>query len=211
MNKNVSERALILAPMGRDAAVGASMLGETGIPSFICQDIQALGQELAKGAGFAVITEEVLVTSDLRPLKQWINQQPEWSDFPFVLLTQRGGGLERNPSAARYLEALGNVTFLERPFHPTTLVSLAQAALRGRRRQYEARTRLEDLRESEARYRQIVEGAEDFAIVTLNTNGIVTSWNTGAERITQYSEAEAVGSSASLFFTPDDCAANIPA
>ncbi len=44
---------------------------------------------------------------------------------------------------------LGNVTFLERPFHPTTLVSLARSALRGRRRQYEARARLESLAASQ--------------------------------------------------------------
>src|SRR3990167_7690761 len=49
----------------------------------------------------------------------------------------RGGGLERNPAAERYGRALGNVSFLERPFHPTTLVSIVQTALRGRRRQYE--------------------------------------------------------------------------
>jgi signal transduction histidine kinase/ActR/RegA family two-component response regulator len=79
------------------------------------------------------------------PLAEWIRAQPEWSDFPFVLLTQRGGGIERNPAAGRYLGMLGNVTFLERPFHPTTLVSLAQSAIRGRRRQYEARARLEEL------------------------------------------------------------------
>jgi signal transduction histidine kinase/ActR/RegA family two-component response regulator len=42
---------------------------------------------------------------------------------------------------------LGNVTFLERPFHPTTLISLARSALRGRRRQYEARARLVELHE----------------------------------------------------------------
>ena len=71
--------------------------------------------------------------ADLAPLC-WIGAQPEWSDFPFILLTQRGGGLERNPAAGRYLDVLGNVTFLERPFHPTTLISLAQLALRGRRR-----------------------------------------------------------------------------
>ena len=73
------------------------------------------------------------------------NAQPEWSDFPFILLTQRGGGIERNPAALRFLKTLGNVTFLERPFHPTSLVSLVQSALRGRRRQYEARARLEVL------------------------------------------------------------------
>lgn len=38
------------------------------------------------------------------------------------------------------------MTFLERPFHPTTLISVVQTALRGRRRQYEARDRLETLR-----------------------------------------------------------------
>jgi PAS domain S-box-containing protein len=206
-----SERALILAPHGRDAAVGAGMLGETGIASTICDDIAALVRELESGAGVAVVTEEALVSADLRLLKLWIDKQPEWSDFPFVLLTQRGGGLERNPSATRHLDTLGNVTFLERPFHPTTLVSLAQAALRGRRRQYEARARLEDLRESEARYRQIVEGAEDFAIVTLDAAGTITSWNTGAERMTQFTEAEALGADGGLFFTEEDRAAGVPA
>jgi PAS domain S-box-containing protein len=71
------------------------------------------------------------------------------------LLTQRGGGLERNPAAARHLEILGNVTFLERPFHPTTLISVARSALRGRRRQYEARARLEALRESDRQFRSL--------------------------------------------------------
>ena len=47
------------------------------------------------------------------------------------------------------MEALGNVAFLERPFHPTTLVSVVRTAIRARRRQYEARSRLNELRESE--------------------------------------------------------------
>jgi PAS domain S-box-containing protein len=206
-----SERALILAPHGRDAAVGAGMLGETGIPCTICDDILALIRELESGAGFAVVTEEALISTNLRLLESWIDAQPEWSDFPFVLLTHRGGGLERNPSAARHLEILGNVAFLERPFHPTTLVSLARSALRGRRRQYEGRARIEALRESEARYRQIVEGAEDFAIVTLDNDGVIISWNSGAERITQYSEGEALGADGGLFFTPEDRANDVPA
>ncbi|HWN06573.1 MAG TPA: ATP-binding protein [Steroidobacteraceae bacterium] len=77
-------------------------------------------------------------------MADWIGAQPEWSDFPFIVLTLRGG-LERNPAALRLLRTLGNVNFLERPFHPTTLVSLAHSAIRGRRRQYEARARLEAL------------------------------------------------------------------
>ena len=142
---DISEKALILAPTGRDAPVAAAMLEETGIRSETCTDLPSLVACLEKGAGFALVTEEALRGADVRPLSQWINAQPEWSDFPFVLLTLRGGGLEQNPSAGRYLDLLGNVTFVERPFHPTTLVSLARSALRGRRRQYEARARLMEL------------------------------------------------------------------
>ena len=145
MSGNLSERALILAPNGRDAPVAREMLGEASIHGHIVWSIPELVEALEQGAGCGVVTEEALTGTDLHALSHWLSAQPEWSDFPFVLLTQRGGGLERNPAAGRYLDILGNVTFLERPFHPTTFVSLAQSALRGRRRQYEARTRLEEL------------------------------------------------------------------
>jgi signal transduction histidine kinase/CheY-like chemotaxis protein len=144
---HLSERAIVFAPQGRDAAVASHMLREARLLSVIARDVAHLVGLLAAGAGFAVITEEALANANLQPLAQWIEAQPKWSDFPFILLTRKGGGLERNPDAARYLGVLGNVTFLERPFHPTTLISLAQAAVRGRRRQYEARARLMELRE----------------------------------------------------------------
>ncbi|HEX9963961.1 MAG TPA: ATP-binding protein [Allosphingosinicella sp.] len=149
MTDELSERALILAPIGRDAAVACGMLREAGIGATTCADLSCLTVELGLGAGFVLLTEEALMRSDLRALRAWIEAQSEWSDLPFVLLTSRGGGLERNPAAERFLEVLGNVTFLERPFHPTTLVSVARSALRGRRRQYEARARLESLAASQ--------------------------------------------------------------
>jgi PAS domain S-box-containing protein len=151
----LSERALVLAPRGRDASIAAAMLREAGIAADPCDTLAMLVGELDRGAGFVIVTEEALATADLHPLAAWIADQEEWSDLPFVLLTSRGGGLERNPAAGRFLELLGNVTFLERPFHPTTLVSLARSALRGRRRQYEARARLRALHESERQFRSL--------------------------------------------------------
>ena len=148
-----SERALILAPVGRDSAIAADMLAESHIKSSICESIKSLATQLNQGVGFVLVTEEALLGQDLRAISAWINSQPEWSDLPFVLLTRRGGGLERNPDAGRFLDMLGNVTFLERPFHPTTLISLARSALRARRRQYDARARLEALQKSEDRLR----------------------------------------------------------
>jgi len=154
---HLSERALVLAPQGRDAAVACAMLEEAGMRGQICSGLAELVRELAAGAGFALVTEEALREAGIGPLAEWIAKQPEWSDFPFVLITHRGGGIERNPAAGRHLGMLGNVTFLERPFHPTTLVSLAQSAIRGRRRQYEARARLEELHQLAADLEQRVE------------------------------------------------------
>jgi len=155
----VSERALILAPAGRDAAVALGMLAEARIAGTDCADVAALVEGLKQGAGLAICTEEALMRADVYGLSLWIRGQEEWSDMPFVLLTRRDG-LERNPAAGRLLELLGNVTFLERPFHPTTLVSLAQSALRARRRQYEARARLISLQQSEESLRLINETLE---------------------------------------------------
>ncbi|MGL3820493.1 response regulator [Sphingopyxis sp. R3-92] len=129
------------------------MLREAGIESEIARDLPAFVDILLHGAGFALITDEALRGADLRALDGFIKAQAEWSDFPFILLTERGGSIERNPAAGRFLELLGNVTFIERPFHPTSLISIAKAALRGRRRQYDARARLQSIHEGEQQLR----------------------------------------------------------
>ncbi|WP_230532403.1 sensor histidine kinase [Microvirga roseola] len=152
-----SEQALIHAPRGRDAAVAADILRAAGITADICPDLSALVQEIEHGVGFAIITDDALRTANLSALSQWLSNKASWSDLSFVLLTMRGGSIERNPALSRLTQVLGNVTFLERPFHPATLVSLAQAALRGRRRQYEARARLQELRDGEERLTRLLQ------------------------------------------------------
>jgi PAS domain S-box-containing protein len=151
LNRTLAEGAVILAPRGRDAAIAQSMLVEGGLEADTVPSLPALADRLGTGVGFAVVTEEALRHADLRDLAAVIAAQAEWSDLPFIILTERGGGLERNPGAVRLLELLGNVTFLERPFHPTTLLSLARAARRARRRHYDARARLEDIHEGRER------------------------------------------------------------
>lgn len=141
----LTERTLILAPRGRDALVAKEILREANIYADICVELDELVEETKRGADAALITEEATLDANPRPLADWVSSQPPWSDFPFVVLTQHGGGLERNPTAAKLTDLLGNVSFLERPFHPTTLVSVVQTALRGRRRQYECRRLNEEL------------------------------------------------------------------
>jgi hypothetical protein len=101
----LSERALVLAPRGRDAAIAVAMLSEGGIEATACPSLPALVGELDAGAAFVVVTEEAIEGADLHTLVAWIEDQEEWSDLPIVLLTHRGG-LERNPAAARFLDLL---------------------------------------------------------------------------------------------------------
>ena len=146
-------RILVLAPQGRDAGIARALLKEAGIVSEICLDLPAFERALGDDTCFAVVTEEALHSADLRIVASRVNAQPAWSDLPFIILTQRAGGADRNSGAARLSDLLGNVTFLERPFHPTTFISVARTALKGRQRQYEARGRIELLHEGEERLR----------------------------------------------------------
>ncbi|WP_338494185.1 ATP-binding protein [Pseudomonas trivialis] len=154
----VSERAIILAPVGRDSSLALMMLNEAGYSGIVAANLGALCEALEQGAGLLVIAAEALRGVDLEPLLEYLHQQPAWSDLPIVLMTHHGGTEQNGSSHLSGL--LGNVTFLERPFHPVTLISLVSAALRGRRRQYEARDRLIDLSESEQRLQSTLETLE---------------------------------------------------
>ncbi|MFK0276381.1 ATP-binding protein [Ensifer sp. NPDC090286] len=164
--------------MGRDAQIAGSLLAEAGFQSMLCGDLADFISALEEDIAFAVVTEEALRFADLRPLVAWIKSQPSWSDLPFVILTHRGGGPERNPSASRLSEVLGNVSFIERPFHATTFISVATSAVRSRRRQYEARLRIDALDEGERRLQAALEAGHlgawelDLATYALITSAI---------------------------------------
>ncbi|MGC4411069.1 response regulator (plasmid) [Rhizobium rosettiformans] len=167
---------LIHAPMGRDAQIAAALLQEAGLTSKVASTLDDLEATLNDNVAFVVMTEEALRFADLRPLAAWIEAQPTWSDLPFIILTARGGGPERNPAAARLSEVLGNVSFIERPFHATTFISVARSAMRGRRRQYDARTRMEALDEGERRLQTaLAAGRLGAWELDLSTNLLTTS------------------------------------
>ena len=68
----------------------------------------------------------------------------------------------------------------------------------------------EALRESEERFRLLVEGVSDYAIFMLGPDGRVVSWNEGAERIQGYTVSEAVGEHFSVFYAEEDVDRGLP-
>jgi PAS domain S-box-containing protein len=70
---------------------------------------------------------------------------------------------------------------------------------------------LEALRQSEERFRLLVDSVKDYAIFMLDPQGFVVSWNPGAARIKGYTHDEIVGRHFSLFYVPEEAAAGKPA
>jgi hypothetical protein len=68
----------------------------------------------------------------------------------------------------------------------------------------ERRKHDEELRESEERFRLLVDGVRDYAIFMLSTEGIVQSWNAGAQAIKGYEASEIIGRHFRAFYTPED-------
>lgn len=61
------------------------------------------------------------------------------------------------------------------------------------------------------RFELLVQSVTDYAIYMLDTDGMVVSWNAGAERFKGYRQDEIIGQHFSRFYTAEDLAANIPA
>ncbi|GAB1515768.1 PAS domain-containing sensor histidine kinase [Actinophytocola sp. KF-1] len=74
----------------------------------------------------------------------------------------------------------------------------------------ERRNTEQALRESEERFRLLVQGVRDYGIFMLDPAGHIISWNVGAERINGYAEQEILGKHFSVFYPPEDIADGKP-
>jgi len=177
-----------------------------GLPPAYNEAIDGIAVGSAAGScGTAVFRQQPVFVAD-------IASDPLWADFRDLAL---GHGLRACwslPIRSAQGEVLGTFAMYHREPREPVPADLAIVDFVVRTAGIViARARAETtMRESEARYRQIVEGAEDFAIVTLDPAGTITGWNTGAERLVGYSAEEALGRSGALFFTAEDRAARAP-
>ena len=190
---------LILAPDGRDASVLRALLAETGIAA----EIDAGGGKLLKAvedgshAG-AIITEEALTRVGLARLREAVEQQPPWSDFPFIVLARRG---KANRGDLQHVEQALNATVIERPLHPTSLVSAARSSIRGRVRQRLAARHLAELEEARAELRALADSLEskvrdrtrDLASANDRLTAEIAERERAEARLLQAQKMEAVG------------------
>jgi signal transduction histidine kinase len=122
-------------------------------------DLQAA---ICEDAGAAVIAEEVLQNGAIGALALRLSAQPPWSDFPIIVLTGSGMSTASTESAVRSRAPLGNITLLERPLRPVTLISSVRSALIARRRQYEVREHLRERTAAEDALRRAHDALESL-------------------------------------------------
>ncbi|TCU52895.1 PAS domain S-box-containing protein [Novosphingobium sp. PhB57] len=194
---------LLMDEDGRHLRHGAG----PSLPDAYNEAIDGIGIGPAIGScGTAVYRKEPVFVAD-------IASDPLWADFRDLALSHGLRACWSLPIASVEGETLGTFAMYHREPRAPVAADLAIVDFVVRTAGIViARARTEDkLRASEERYRQIVEGAEDFAIVTLDPEGVITGWNSGATRIIGFAAQEALGRRGDMFFTPEDRAANAPA
>ena len=126
----------------------------------------------------------------------------QMQDEELRLLALRRTDASRRLAQTKILLALGTILGL----------LIAVAAVWSVRRDSSDRGIAEEaLRDSEEKYRTLVQGVQDYAILMLGPTGEILSWNPGAERMTGCTYREAIGLNFSRFFTPEDIERGRPA
>ncbi|HEX4068000.1 MAG TPA: ATP-binding protein [Acidobacteriaceae bacterium] len=136
--------------------------------------------EIGRGAGAAIVSEEALTAPAVASLRQLVDGQPPWSDFPLILLTVGGRVTPESERLRELREPLGNIFLLERPIRPETLLSTLAIALRGRQRQYQIRDQMQQY----ARAQDALRRSEKLAVTGRLAASIAHEINNPLEAVT---------------------------
>jgi signal transduction histidine kinase len=153
---------LVFAPFGKDAALIERVFRQSDVSTQVLPCFEDFETSISEDAGAAIITEEVLQNGAISALAQKLSAQPPWSDFAIIVLTGSGMSTASTESAVRSRAPLGNITLLERPLRPPTLISAVRTALIARRRQYEVRDHLQERAATEEALRRAHDALESL-------------------------------------------------
>ncbi|MFN3579290.1 MAG: sensor histidine kinase, partial [Pseudomonas sp.] len=148
---------LIAAPFKGDAlSLGKVLADKYSIQAL--PNLAALSQAIGTHTGLVVLTEEALI-GDVTCFGEVLDQQPEWSEIPIILLAsnQSRSGRDTDQARRRLPSSAGHVIVLERPLSSASLQSAVAAAWRARERQFDMRDRLAELAEERSRLHILLE------------------------------------------------------
>ncbi|EWY37117.1 hypothetical protein N825_21250 [Skermanella stibiiresistens SB22] len=168
----------------------ASSVGDDITVSAFPNPVEAL-EACSRTVPDLVITDFKMPLMDGAGFIRELRRQASTADVPVIVVT----AYEDHEIRREALEA-GATDFILSPVDPWEFQTRARNLLRLRAQQVVIHR--QTVRESEERFRLLVEGVRDYAIVMLDPAGLVTSWNAGAERLLGYCESEILGEPAGL-------------
>jgi PAS domain S-box-containing protein len=194
-----SERILILTPAGNDAVNAAAVLEQAGMTGVICLNLDEVLEKLGEGAGTVLIAEEALNEKNVSNLVHALSTQSHWSDIPLLLITRVNETAYAGQQLLNLFSPHGNVTLIERPLRPISLVSTLNASLRARRRQYQLRQYVEEqqrtmarIQEDERRFRAVFNQQFQF-MALLSPEGVVLEINDLPFELTSIPRGDVIG------------------
>ncbi|MFW6038993.1 MAG: response regulator [bacterium] len=133
---------LVLATSYREGELAQDMLRRAEMPCVVCDSAMELIERIRHDAGPAVVMAEALDRDRAAELQDVLASQPKWSDPPLIMVTAHGVP----PTHLRDIIDRRNTTLLHRPLKVATFVTTVGAALENRRRQYDVRDLLKELK-----------------------------------------------------------------
>ena len=201
MSSEASIRVLLVEDNPGDARLVEILLSEVDAPRFAITHVERLAGaiECLSQADFDVILLDLSLpdSSGLETVSRTRAAAPR---TPMVVLS----GQDDEEGALRAVERGAQDYLIKGQEDGSLMVHSLRYAIK--RHETE-----EELRESEERFRLLVEGVRDYANFMLDPNGCVATWNEGAERIKGYSAQEIIGEHFSVFYTQEDIESRRPA
>ena len=150
---------------------------------------------LRRAKGFEAAAAAVRSGRGERIMNEFQAVVRQLQDEELRLLVQRNADAERRLGQTKTALILGTVL---------ALLITAAAGWSVQRDSSRRGLAEEALRQSEERYRMLLDGIQDYAIFMMDPRGQIVSWNAGAERIKGYSADQIIGRNFSCFFPPED-------
>lgn len=137
------KRALILAPLRKDADYVAELLSKHSIGTEICQDAACLDAALKDPPGVLIVTHEALSETIIESVAGHLAAQPDWSELAIVVLLDKSTRTAKVHALLHSRWPRSRLVFYHRPLATLELLSGVQSLLLARLRQRDVRDHLE--------------------------------------------------------------------
>jgi signal transduction histidine kinase/ActR/RegA family two-component response regulator len=150
----------VLLPIGRDAELVRTVFEKQNVEIFVCTSMHGLLLKIRDQCGPFIVGDEAVSEKSLHELTELLNNQPDWSNLPGIILIGRADQMRRFDMLAVHSE----ISLIQRPVRRPVFTSVIRSAIEARRRQYQVRDLLEDLVRTNEKLRSRTEMLQKLAL-----------------------------------------------